>query len=96
MTQATPPSISPANVGQFATKINYQATATYFGGGNSGIATSLLTEDATPPNFTSAPSTTAFGLVSQIRLQFNIVSDVDTIMAAGNYTDTLKVTLEPQ
>lgn len=91
LTPAVPVVINPT---QFANKINYSATAFY----NGFLAVAGLdTTDSTPPGTSSPPSFTLSGpLINQIKLLFAIDSAPTTIVAAGTYSDTLTVTLEPQ
>ena len=92
MTPGSVPPVNPANAATFATKINYTATAIWGGTSIAGIAT----DGSTAPGTTSSGGIATGPRAGNLVVNFNIDSSPSTVVAAGTYTDTLTVRLEPQ
>lgn len=93
LTPTSPRTIDPGSVSSFATRIDYTANAIWpnaaFGGGATLVTAGV-------PNGSASSGNAPNAQLSTLRVMVTIDASPTTIVAAGTYSDTLTVRLEPR
>jgi len=84
---------SPESVvsGTFVNRLDYTVIATW-----DGAPVGLLSTASNPPGFSSAPQLAPTAYTGALNLGVVFVPNVSAPMLAGDYTDTLRISLTPQ